>query len=223
MVGAPDSMHPTNPLPEPEDFDVAFQPPLLGNTHLMDELAKACIAVRDVPFSEWQITENHPSFQRNATTPIPAFDLDGKNEPNFWVLYALSAYEGSDDQDCDPDFPKERGEFGNSEGFVRVYCETIRDDRHVLLKQPTPPPTLQDYSVILQRNLTHEVLHCFLGRHAYKTPIPSWSQETEIDSDHYTNKGIMEKTADFTALPINYVLSAEQIQHIQANDNPKPL
>ena len=166
--------------------------------------------MQDVPFSTWGITQKEPPFQRNAYTPTITFDVGSdKNKTDFWVLYALSAYEAETNRSFDPDGGS--GVLGSSGGFIRVFCETIRDGRHIYLKYPSSVPvgkTLQSYDLILQRNLTHETLHCFLGVHDPLIPI--------------TIQGIMEQGADFFATPVDYSLTPPQIHAIQKNNNPTP-
>jgi hypothetical protein len=199
------------PENEPEDFDLAVQPAELNTAHLTGEMAKACIEVRDVPFSEWGIIQNHPPFQRNAEPPVPTDDAGNKNESNLWVLHALSAYEGSDLNDHDPDGGDWHG--GDSANFLRVFCETIRDVRSFEQAKGNAP---QAYDVILQRILTHEVLHCFLGPHKslYQTRF-------RPDPACYTNHGIMDvDTVLFSQIA---ELTTPQIKAIQSKNNPKPL
>jgi hypothetical protein len=174
-------------------------------------MQRACITVEDVPFTTWGITQTEPDFQHNSYKLSIKFDVDAsKNTNEFWVLYALSAYEGDIARDKDPN--TERVNLGSSGGFVRVFCETIRDACKNI-------PGTQPYDTSLQRTFAHEILHCFIGPHAF---IGTGSSDV-ADPASITNQGIMRQGGSIIA-PVNrYILNKKQIEAVQKNVNPKPL
>jgi hypothetical protein len=204
----------TEPSSEHTEFDLAVRPPELNPALLTTQMVRACVTVSDVPFTTWGITQNEPNFQHNAYTPSIKFDVgSAKNCDELWVLYALSAYESDVSEDHDPNREPDTT-FASSDDFVRVFCETVRDRRKRYLT--TNPSTTQSYDIVLQRELTHEILHCFLGGHVFISGnIP--------DMTSITNQGIMRQGSAFTASPSNYSLNNNQIFEIQKKANPKPL
>jgi hypothetical protein len=198
-----------SPGTEHTDFDLAVRPPELNPALLTSEMVKACITVEDVPFTTWGITQTEPTFIRNKYDPSQAFNVGAsKNSNEFWVLYALSAYESNEGEDYDPN--TEGAVLGASDDFVRVFCEAIRD---VCANTSGSQP----YDVVLQRNITHEILHCFLGGHVFTTG-------TNLqDMTSITNQGILKQGADITEPAALYILNKDQIKAIQKNANPKPL
>jgi hypothetical protein len=200
-----------DPTPEDTDFDLALRPRALNPALLTTQMQRACVSVEDVPFTTWGITQNEPKFQHNSYKPSIKFDVGAsKNTKEFWVLYALSTYECNISYDKDPN--TEDGILGSSDGFVKVFCETIRDAcKNRVGSQP--------YDTSLQRTFAHEILHCFIGPHAF---IGTGSSAV-ADPASITNQGIMRQGGSITA-PVNiYILNVEQIKVIQKKVNPKPL
>ena len=144
------------PDPEPENFDVVFQPPLPALSQTMkDQFSRACIDVQaasESQLKQWseKTTLSTPEFVRNfctvrveaevilGTLPITSlYDLVGRDIPleyntdEFWIIHALGAFnskykERSYDIKNSANVLEEV--YGTSLSYcLLIYNETIRD------------------------------------------------------------------------------------------------
>lgn len=112
--------------------------------------------------------------------------------------------------DNDPD--GEQATFGTSGGQIVVFTETIRDYRRNIANAVP-------YETILERNLSHETLHCFIGPHTGVMVGRRFIQ----DDFGYVNVGMMQQGVDIYMPNAFYVINAEQLRAVQAKGKPAPL
>ena len=135
----------TAPTPEPDDFDMLFQPDKPDISVLTSAMVAACITVQEVTnkeFTGWSITSrpetpfvhNLASSFDGPTIGNPSRDVN-VNNVSFWCIQAVGAYEDKVGDDWDWNYPSLKGEatlgIAYHEQFYNavllIFQETIRD------------------------------------------------------------------------------------------------
>lgn len=241
MIGTLDSA----PEGEPEDFDVRFQPPMPEISHLIPELRRACIEVKEVmeeDIESWGLEiRNPPAFLRNLPGTSDEEAINGTiaiNEPcrsvrnpgkNFWCIHAIGAYEDQTNKSHDPGL----GVIGRAlrvataspvvqRGIFLVFNETIRDfvSTKLVNERGKDREVKRDVPEFQQLVVLHEVLHLF-GFEDYKHIENEEEKTQEYYNFELYHGPIMTNEWFFSDTCEEYlVLSPYQIQHLQAQDYP---
>jgi hypothetical protein len=132
------------PSPEPDDFDVLFQPQKPDISVLTSAMVKACIDVREATpaiITSWGLTSRETTpFVHNTTNTLDGPTTVGNpsrdvtvNNASFWCIQGVGAYEDTENADWDWNTSAEigdeptRGVAKPNAGIFLVFQEAIRD------------------------------------------------------------------------------------------------
>jgi len=215
------------PTPEPKDFDLFLGPLRPGLAYLSMAMVAACIEVISVdqsPANSSWITNDSATVNPGAwdvyTTPF-VHNVDdhsgftGKwvskksrdvniNEPSFWCLHAVGAYEDKvgDDYDTTGSGGILGRAFPGTDAFL-IYDETIRD---MINTHPLAKRTIPEIHLLVA---FHEVLHFF----GFIDNVDGDIMNTDInDANCWFRTPTIPSSVS--------TLSATQIQKIQKRDYP---
>jgi len=159
------------PNPEPNDFDVLFQPPKPDISLLTSAMVAACVSVKeiqqDIAHDSWRTNDLNnqwdtivPFVHNMEEEDFISFSQSCRDvrviSTAFWCIHAIGAYEGPTGKDGDNVGGANIYERGSSKTNVfYIYNETIRDFSQKLGTQGIGE--MNDRKAIV----LHETLHCF--------------------------------------------------------------
>ena len=198
-------------LDDDDHFDLEFTPSDPTINTLSALLAPAYVRVLALPaqYDTRNVTDfKHYQYSVNGESDV----VDAESSRYFWHVHMLGAYEWSMALDNDPDDQSWLAGWSEAsdEGTNYIFEETARD----LWAEPQFQ-NMVSYAVGLDRLSAHEALHRFFGWHM---TIPG-TNPPQLDADHYSNHGIMDRDTLFTADTVQ--LTDEQIRVVQAKDFPR--
>lgn len=203
------------PSPEPQDFDLFFQPEIPDISLLTSAMVAACVTVKEAP-SEWNTRTTTP-FVHNLSNDLnssaiaisnPSRDVN-VNDAAFWCVHAIGAYEYTIGADGDGETSYTYGT-ATTDGstIITIYNETIRDGAVYF------SAINHNQAMMTKINVFHETLHRFGLDH------PDGGVMATGNSNNLPN-GNPEPHSSTTANTRSTYLLTEHIQKVQVRDYPR--